>query len=99
MLCSKCGSTTNLQEHHTSYNPPEKIVLCLKCHQKEHPTHGVGGNNSVKGGSTYYLNCDSEEQQYSEYTCPKCGKTITSLYPRQFEQNKTAHMLTHKEAV
>jgi DNA-directed RNA polymerase subunit N (RpoN/RPB10) len=32
------------------------------------------------------------------WTCHKCGKVITSLYPRQLEQNKKAHLETHAEA-
>lgn len=26
------------------------------------------------------------------WTCPQCGKTITSLYQRQLDQNKKAHL-------
>lgn len=31
------------------------------------------------------------------WTCPQCGKVITSLYPHQFAQNKKAHLETHEE--
>lgn len=40
--CQLCGSNNNLQEHHISYNPPQIILLCRKCHQEQHPKHGVG---------------------------------------------------------
>jgi len=42
VACLHCGSTKNIQEHHISYNPEIKIPLCVKCHNEEHPTHGVG---------------------------------------------------------
>lgn len=28
------------------------------------------------------------------YTCPKCGKVITSLYQRQLDQNRKQHELS-----
>ena len=31
------------------------------------------------------------------WTCPVCGKTITSLYQRQLDQNIKQHELTHEE--
>jgi hypothetical protein len=40
--CTCCGSTEQIQKHHTSYNPPIIIPLCRKCHQKQHKGHGVG---------------------------------------------------------
>lgn len=40
--CEECGATDNLQEHHISYEPEIKQILCVSCHQKEHPNHGVG---------------------------------------------------------
>ena len=40
--CAECGSTENLQKHHISYNPEIMIDLCVDCHQKRHPHHGVG---------------------------------------------------------
>lgn len=33
------------------------------------------------------------------YTCPVCGKVITSLYQRQLDQNKKQHEQTHVECV
>jgi len=29
------------------------------------------------------------------WKCPQCGKTITSLYDTQLEQNKKVHMAKH----
>ena len=38
--CSRCGSTKNLQVHHTkgmkSHAMKHLLTLCFKCHQKEH---------------------------------------------------------------
>jgi hypothetical protein len=31
------------------------------------------------------------------WICPICGKEIKSIYKRQLEQNKKAHMQTHEE--
>jgi hypothetical protein len=31
-----CGRKADLVEHHLSYNPPEVIRICQKCHEKEH---------------------------------------------------------------
>ena len=31
------------------------------------------------------------------WTCPVCGKVITSLYEGQLKQNRKAHELTHEE--
>lgn len=30
------------------------------------------------------------------WVCPKCGKQISSIYPRQLEQNKKAHLDSHE---
>ncbi len=30
------------------------------------------------------------------WKCPKCGKEIASLFERQLEQNKKAHLATHE---
>lgn len=35
--CSKCGSKTNVQVHHKSYNPPRTQALCARCHAKTKP--------------------------------------------------------------
>jgi len=32
------------------------------------------------------------------WECPKCGKVITSIYERQLEQNKKAHLESHEES-
>lgn len=35
--CLFCGSKENLEFHHHDYNKPKEfIILCKKCHQKEH---------------------------------------------------------------
>lgn len=39
--CKNCSSTECLQEHHTSYTPEIKQVLCVSCHIQIH-SHGVG---------------------------------------------------------
>lgn len=91
MSCQLCGATTQLQEHHTSYNPPEKITICRPCHQKQHNGHGVG---LVKGDSTFFLSCGDAATEQMDWTCPKCGKLITSLYPRQLAQNRSQHEMS-----
>jgi hypothetical protein len=41
-VCEKCGSNESLQAHHLTYErkgeelPEDLIVLCDKCHEKEH---------------------------------------------------------------
>lgn len=30
------------------------------------------------------------------WTCPQCGKVLTSLYQKQLDNNKAVHLLTHK---
>ena len=46
--CAFCGAEDNLQIHHWLYlDEKEKekgwtTILCRSCHQKLHPTHGVG---------------------------------------------------------
>lgn len=41
--CTYCGTIENLQEHHISYEPEVKEVICVDCHQQRyHPNHGVG---------------------------------------------------------
>lgn len=42
MACKICGSVNYLQKHHISYDPPQIIILCQDCHQKQHNDHGVG---------------------------------------------------------
>ena len=35
--CKLCGSTENIQAHHSNYSEPYKIIwLCLKCHKDLH---------------------------------------------------------------
>lgn len=31
-----------------------------------------------------------------DWTCPKCGKNIVSLYPKQLNANVRSHLKTHK---
>jgi hypothetical protein len=38
--CQKCKSVDNLVYHHIKYDPEEIIVLCKKCHRKEHTHYG-----------------------------------------------------------
>lgn len=42
MKCEICGATENLQIHHISYEPEITQILCIGCHQNQHPKHGVG---------------------------------------------------------
>lgn len=37
------------------------------------------------------------EQEIKKWTCPTCGKEISSLYEKQLEQNKKSHLSTHGE--
>ena len=30
-----------------------------------------------------------------EWTCPRCGRKLRSLYPAQLDFNSRAHLLTH----
>ena len=30
------------------------------------------------------------------WTCPVCGKVLTSLYQKQLDNNRAVHSLTHK---
>ena len=34
--CLECGSTENIDQHHTSYEPEETVMLCRSCHQSVH---------------------------------------------------------------
>ena len=34
-----------------------------------------------------------------KWKCPHCEKEITSMYPEQFEYNKKAHLIVHKNNV
>lgn len=52
--CEFCGVTNNLQTHHWLYGGGDNwtITLCVNCHQKIHPNHGVGrgiGYSVVRG--------------------------------------------------
>lgn len=40
--------------------------------------------------------CGIEMGEALSYTCPKCGKTIRSLYPNQLDANIQAHETKHK---
>lgn len=41
--CFFCGTTENLQTHHLTYGEMEEtITVCVNCHRKKHPQHGVG---------------------------------------------------------
>lgn len=45
-VCDMCGAEDNLQVHHISYEPVVTQVLCVHCHQKRHPQHGVGKSSN-----------------------------------------------------
>lgn len=45
--CEECGSLDDLQEHHISYDPEIKQVLCVTCHKRKHPGHGVGKSDNA----------------------------------------------------
>jgi hypothetical protein len=34
--CTLCGDDGDLDEHHTSYEPEETVMLCRSCHQTVH---------------------------------------------------------------
>lgn len=42
-ICVKCGSTKDIEDHHISYSPPIKELICHKCHQKEHNIQVIEG--------------------------------------------------------
>lgn len=52
--CAFCGAKENLQEHHWLYIEDTEleeewiVVLCVNCHQKIHPSHGVGRGRKYK---------------------------------------------------
>ena len=45
-ICDICGAEDNLQVHHISYEPEVTQNLCVSCHQKQRPYHGVGKSNN-----------------------------------------------------
>lgn len=38
--CTLCEERVAIEEHHTSYDPPETILVCRGCHMKIHKTDG-----------------------------------------------------------
>ena len=69
--CAVCGSTENLQKHHVSYNPEMIINLCIDCHQKRHPHHGVGTSsfeNKLEGNKEDFKKLWKKEVPYKELT-------------------------------
>lgn len=37
------------------------------------------------------------EEKILEWVCPRCGKKIFSLYPKQLDANVKSHLKTHKK--
>jgi hypothetical protein len=35
-ICFKCGTSKNVINHHTSYNPPIAVKCCRSCHRNIH---------------------------------------------------------------
>ena len=69
--CLDCGSTKNLQKHHVSYNPEVTIDLCIDCHQKRHPHHGVGVSsfeNKLEGNKKDFRMLWKKGVPYKELT-------------------------------
>ena len=75
--CEICGSSQNLQVHHTKYIRGRRLwqyandelkVLCASCHRKE---HGLTGEMKI----CKYLGCDWEIEPKYEY-CFKHQLTI-----------------------
>lgn len=55
-ICSKCGSTKNLQVHHLYYEQDKNpwdypndalIVLCKDCHEKTHDIYNILSGTSI----------------------------------------------------
>ncbi len=44
--CLYCGSSSQIQYHHTSYKPEIIIPLCVSCHKTQHK-RGVGKSSIV----------------------------------------------------
>lgn len=84
MSCVQCGSTTNLQSHHTSYEPEETIILCKGCHQKLHPYQGVGVSPDeerielTKNG----LKVKTRIFKYNSIHLPRILRTLLKVKPR-----------------
>jgi len=45
--CRICGVSSDLQEHHISYEPEVTTALCVECHREVHG-HGVGMSSREK---------------------------------------------------
>ena len=41
--CEKCGSTENLEFHHTDYKENKGFTLCRTCHRKKHIQYNYKG--------------------------------------------------------
>lgn len=46
--CELCGSEENLVDHHIRYSPPEKVIVCQKCHEKIHGNIPVASDLNLK---------------------------------------------------
>ena len=62
MKCELCGATENLQVHHLSYEPEVTQVLCMNCHQKQHPEHGIGRSLCQVEGSPIWLTIEVKKE-------------------------------------
>jgi len=85
--CEICNAEKDLQIHHISYDPEITIVVCIKCHSKLHPTHGVG-RPIGKGKSGHNLR--SQLQKFKELY-----ERGASLYEIQKEL-KISHVTAYK---
>jgi len=75
--CEICGFTSDLQEHHISYTPEVKQVLCVNCHIKIH-NHGVG---KPKG----YI--QKKRTPFHQKVVKQGGSRYIAISPEWFEVN------------
>lgn len=95
MKCVICKKNEASQEHHVSYVPELKIDVCIPCHEKVHPKHGVGkGADNVKiiKDTPFYTYIVQENGKFTvkeadtheiliNRTC-KCGNVNFEIYSK-----------------
>ena len=91
------------QTHHISYDPEITVDILRRVHEKFHG-HGVGiatgeipksKKKDGIGDDIYPSGYSMTPQGVKIWKCA-CGQAIKSLYPKQLEANKQAHLTSHK---
>lgn len=103
--CIDCGRKAH-EEHHTSYDPPVKVWLCRKCHQKRHNVEVIDDeltlvmrqyNAYIKMGTGLKNRAAAWQKDFGELKLPLYNEFLGSVAGEKKTLLKEAKLVMGKE--